>query len=280
MFFGIIAFEANAQEDNIFKLDETYSVNSSATIYLHSDDADVKITGTDRKDVHVKISRSVERKGIQFGERNFHVDVKERNGDLYIEDFEESSTVMIMGYVREEYNITIEAPQGVNLKIKGDDDDYRIKGINGSITMNVDDGDAEILNCKGDHFEFDFDDGDIKMDVASGYLKLDIDDGDFEVDNASFSEIDADADDGDIYISTSLADGGTYSFRVDDGTIVMRVISGGGEFNIYHDDASVSTSSEFNTIEKEDNLTVLKLNNGSAKVKVRADDARIKLVQL
>lgn len=270
-----IGMYASAQD--VYTLDEKYSINSNGTIYLKSDDATVKIKGTDRKDVHVEVFRSVEEKGIQFGNRNFMVDVNEKGGNLYIEEHQESSMVTIIGYVREEYKITIEAPEGTSLMIKGDDDDYRITNINGKIVMDVDDGDADLRQCSGKHFEFDFDDGDITMDIASGYLKLDIDDSDFEVRNASFTEIDADADDGDIHISTSLTDGGSYNFSVDDGSIDLHILSGGGQFRVYHDDSSISASSDFVVEEDDENFTKYNLKNGTARIKVRTDDGRVRL---
>lgn len=268
---------AIAQKDEDIDIDKTYDVNINGTLHLKSDDADVRITGADRNDVHVKIHRRVDEMGIVMGERNFKVEVTERDGDLYIEDFEQSSTLTIVGYMEEEYKITIEMPQTMSLKIRGDDDDYLISNVNGEIRMNVDDGDARFTNCKGNYFDFDFDDGDITMDVASGYLKLNIDDGDFDVEEASFYEIDANIDDGDIDIKTSLNNSSSYAFIIDDGTIDLSILSGGGEFTIYHDDTSISTSEEFKKTHNDENKSTLNLNEGTAKVKIRSDDGRIRL---
>lgn len=273
-----IGLNLNAQDKKgDINIDNTYEVNTNGTVHLKSDDADVKITGSDRKDVHVKIFRRLTEKGIVMGEREFHVEINERDGDLYIEDFEASSTLTIVGYSEEDYRISIEMPQTMNLKVRGDDDDYVIENINGEIRMKIDDADVRFRNCKGNYFDFDIDDGDVTMDMASGYLKLDIDDGDFDVDNASFTEIDADIDDGDAMIKTALSNSSNYNFVVDDGTIDLGILSGGGEFTIYHDDTSISTSEAFDRKIKEENKMVLSLNEGSAKVKVRCDDGRVRL---
>ncbi len=274
---GVLFANISLAQNDVFKLNENYKIKNQGTIYLDTDDADVHIKGSDRKDVHVKIYRKIIRKGIVFGKESFEVEVNLRNGDLYIRDLQQQVNVGIIGYMSEEYEIFIESPSHVSLDIEGDDDDYDIYNINGSIAMNVDDGDARLVNCGGDRFDFDFDDGDLTMNQARGSLRLSFDDGDVTIKNAAFTKIDASADDGDIEIATSLADDGYYSFRIDDGDIDLTVLSGGGTFHIYHDDGHVSASRAFEIKVEEDDETKLKLNNGSARVKMRTDDASVRL---
>ena len=98
--------EVLAQEKE-FHLDEIYSISENGTITLSSDDADIFIIGSDRSDVHVKIDRVVEAKGIRWGEKNFDVKVSEAGGDLRIEDKEWGNQSGMVGYTREEYVIRI-----------------------------------------------------------------------------------------------------------------------------------------------------------------------------
>ncbi len=269
-------------QDETYKLDEVYKISPTGKIELQTDDANVRITGTDRKDVHVYIYRKVIVRGIKFGnKREFEVEVMERGGDLVIREKEWGGySVMSMGYQREEYEVTIEAPASVSLEIKGDDDDYVVRNVDGSIVMNIDDGDIDISNCDGNHFEFDLDDGDLEMDGGGGFLYVRSDDGDVAISDAKFNEISANLDDGDILIETTLENNGDYTFRVDDGSIDLRVLGGGGEFEIRHDDARVISSDDFTLIEKDDNETILKLSNGNARVRMRADDSRVRLSRL
>ncbi len=264
-------------QDGEFKLDKIYSMDPNGTIDMQTDDAKIKITGTNRKDVHVNIYRKEVTHGWRYNRRDFYVDVEERGGDLFIREEPKTGIVISVGYMREEYEIIIEAPEGVSLVIKGDDDDYIIRNINGSIFLNIDDGDAELIGCSGNHFEFEIDDGDIEMDEGKGFLYLRADDADVYIQNGKFDDITATLDDGDLIIETSLADNGSYSFRVDDGTIELYISDGGGAFDIRHDDARISSSREFILIEKDENETFLELPNGTARVKVRADDARVRL---
>lgn len=264
-----------AQEEE-FHMDEVFNIDKGGMIKLSSDDAQVTITGSDRKDVHIKIDRSVVVKGLKWGSRDFTIDVEVRNGDIYIREKSRGSVSMV-GYSKEDYKILLEVPHHVSLDIEGDDDDYEISGINGSVALDIDDGNAELRNCIGQSFRFKLDDGDITMDQASGKLFFRADDGDLRVRNATFSDIDATLDDGDLMIETSLTDNGEYYFRADDSDITLDITKGGGDFKVFHDDTRISSSEEFSVTEKSENRTNLKLANGTARIEIRADDARVKL---
>jgi hypothetical protein len=271
----ISSFSAIAQ-DNEFHLDKVYHVSKNGTIDLSSSDGKVFITGSLRPDAHVKIDRKVITTGWVRGEQNFKVDVEETNGNLLIRERSTSNIVMVGSY-REEYRIEIEVPDGVNLKINGDDGDYYIKSIHGEIVMNLDDADAELSNCNGNKFEFRLDDGDLRMDKGRGSLSIKADDADVEIHQANFTSIHADVDDGDLIIETSLANNGKYDFSSQDGLIALNVTSGGGNFDIRHDDGHVITTGNFKTTYESEDHTKTSLGNGTAEVSVRADDARVKL---
>ncbi len=268
---------AVAQKDGDFHLDNVYKIDKKGTIDLSSSDAKVYITGSLRPDVHVKIDRTVETKGIYNSREEFTVEVETMNGDLRIRERQNSYNSGFITYQREDYKIEIEAPEGVTLAIRGDDGDYFIKNINGSISMSLDDADAQLTACKGNKFTFRIDDGDIRMDEGRGDLEIDADDADVEVYKGQFSSIDASSDDGDIIIQTSLADNGQYTFRCQDGMVSLDVTGGGGEFTVHHDDGHISTTGDFKTTYESEDQTRLTLAKGTAKVTVRADDARVKL---
>jgi len=264
-------------QDGEFHLDKEYKIDKVGLVDITTSDAKVFITGSTRNTAHVKIDRKVTAKGWTFGEENFHVDVDEEHGSLIIDEKQRGPQGGVMGFYHEDYRIELEVPRGVSLKVRGDDGDYYIKNVNGSIVLNLDDADAELVGCEGDNFEFRLDDGDIRMDRGRGRLELTGDDADVEIHNASFSSIRADLDDGDLIIETSLAEKGEYFISSQDGTIVMNITGGGGEVDIRHDDANVSTEGDFKVLEKSERETRVTLSNGSAKVSVRADDARVRL---
>jgi Putative adhesin len=268
----------NAQDGN-FHLDKEYKVNAAGIISLTSSDGKIYITGSTRTTAHVKIDREIVTKGLTFGHEEFSVDVAEENGNLTIKEHSNSVSVGMVGYRTEKYSIHIEAPEGVNLQIKGDDGDLWIKNVKGSISLDMDDADVDLAGCSGDKFSFKMDDGKIKMDTGKGTLDIDADDTDIEIRNANFTKLDANIDDGDLIIETSLADNGEYSIDAQDGLVSMTITKGGGKFNIRHDDGRVTTEGDFKIQEDSDRRTMMTLATGTAKVDIRTDDARVKLMQ-
>jgi hypothetical protein len=266
-----------AGQNKDFHLDKEYKLSPTGTIDLRSSDAKVFITGSKRSTAHVKIDWTVNAKGFT-SDRNFHVDVTEDNGNLKIQEVKTSVNVSV-GIYMESYRIEIEAPEGASLNVHGDDGNYFIKNVNGSIEIHADDADVELAGCKGDKFRFRMDDGDVRMDQARGSLDVEGDDLDAHFYNANFTNIVASIDDGDLIIETSLDNKGNYSFRSEDGTIALTVTKGGGEFSVRHDDTHVVTQGDFKTLEKDEDFTRVVLADGSAKVSIRAEDGRVKLMQ-
>ena len=281
LFSLFLALSATGQKKTgDFHLDKQYTIGPTGTVKLKSSDADVLITGSIvQKNAHVKIDRVVTTKGMTIGEEEFAIDVSEENGDLEIRERSNSRSVGVVGYHEEKYTILIEVPEGTSLLVRGDDGDYTIRNINGSISLDLDDADVILSQCSGSKFEFRMDDGDIKMDEAKGSIEITGDDSDIEIKNAHFTSLNATVDDGDLVIETSLADNGEYLIDAQDGLIYFIVTKGGGKFDVRHDDGRISTEGNFSTEEKTDNRTKLSVGSGSAKVSIRADDARVRLIQ-
>ncbi|MEK6782901.1 MAG: DUF4097 family beta strand repeat-containing protein [Bacteroidota bacterium] len=275
-----LALIAQTDKNRDFHLDKEYKISNHGLLTLKCSDAKVSINGSERGTAQVKVDREVETKGIVFsGHDEFNVEVEELNGNLDIHENKSYSATGIVGYYYEKYTIKIDLPEGASLVLKGDDGDYLINNIDGSISIDLDDADVELTACSGSDFRFQLDDGDIVMDEGKGKLDIDADDVDVKISNAAFTDIQADIDDGDLVIETSLTDNGTYYINVQDGLIALTVTNGGGKFDIRHDDARVVTEGKFQTIEESENRTRLTLASGNAKVDIRADDARIRLTQ-
>ncbi len=272
----LISSLAFAQKGNSFNLDESYPLDANGTIYLNTNDAEVTIKGEDRKDVAVKIDYYINSKGIEWGTREFSVDISTRGGDLYIEEYKRSN-VAIIGYVSTDYKIVIRAPYGVNLDIKGDDDEYMISSVNGEISINADDANVTLKNCQGDRFFFDLDDGDVIMDQGRGQLTARMDDGDIEIMNGSFQKIDYRGDDGDIAIETSMGANAYFKFSGDDATFDLVITQGGGTFTINHDDGNIDYDNNFRLMDKNSDRTILSLTGGRGKVIISGDDIRVNL---
>lgn len=273
----LISFNAQAQKEGEFHLDENYALGANGTVYLSSEDADVRIVGSDRSDVHVKIDRIEYVNGIRSGGRRFSVDVEEVSGDLYIKERRSGNVRISIGSFRTEYEITIEMPRSGSLKIDGEDDDYVIRSVDGSISLDVEDGDIEIFETKTENVDVVIEDGDLRLDGGVGRLYVRTEDGDIDVRNGAFNRIDIDSEDGNVSIETSLDDNGIYEFRGDDADIDLLILNGGGSFFIAKDDGRVSSSSPFKVDEESDHRVRLSLDGGSADVDIRINDGRVRL---
>ncbi len=277
--FSAMSLSAQSTKTGDFHLDKEYKMESSGTLYLDASDAKVFITGSNRTTAHVKIDREVTTKGLVFGEREFWVDVTEQNGNLSIKEKSGGTTVNMVGYHYEKYTIDIEVPEGVSLIVDGDDGDYFIKAIHGSIEIDVDDADVELTGCQGNRFAVKLDDGDLRMDSGRGDLVVEADDADIEIKNASFQKILARIDDGDFIVETVLVENGNYDVDMRDGLLAIKVLGGGGRFDIRHDDARVTTEGGFEIVEKSEDRTRVSLANGNARFQIRADDGHVRLTK-
>jgi hypothetical protein len=260
-----------------YHLNQNYKLDTKGTITLTSSDANVFITGSARADVHLKIDRVIEAHGFVFGDQEFSVDVNEVNGNLSIRERSGSGSIGVVGSIHEKYTINIEAPEGASLVLRGDDGDYYIKTVHGSMDINLDDADVELTGCKGNDFRFRLDDGDLTMDEGRGTLDVDADDADVVIRNGKFEKIMADVDDGDFVVETTLTDAGEYFIAGQDGLISLTILGGGGKFDVRHDDARLITEGSFNEVERSEERSTLTLAKGNAKINIRADDGRIKL---
>ncbi len=260
-----------------YDLDETYSIKQDGLLSLKSDDAEVVITGSDRKDVHLVVWKRLSISGtfeiLQM--ESFAIEVEETDGNLFIR--ENSGGISISGSIsmREDYTITIDAPSGISLRLRGSDDNYTVNNVDGSISMRLDDGSAKIRDCDGDNFNLDVDDGDLEMIGGSGQLEAFVCDGDMKFDRGNFSSIDAACEDGDLEIYTLLSQDGSYSLDVEDGSIRFHVLDGGGDFFARYEDGRARASKKFEIIDEHEGYRHWRLPGGKASIRASVSDGSV-----
>jgi len=258
-----------------FDHDGTYDIDKNGTFILDSEDAEVSIKGTDRKDVHIVVhyERNISGRFRKSGNDEFEVEITEENGNVRYREIDYDVTYFGSIIINQErYTIDIEIPKTVSLKIRGEDDDYLIENVDGDISMIVEDGDARLRNVNGTSYEFDIEDGNIEMLGGGGVLDISSEDGDVLIENGKFTEIMGRTEDGEIEIETTLSDNGSYRMRADDGDIEFTVLGGGGEFTVEYDDGRARASRQFEEIEDDDGYKVYTLPGGNARVRIRVSD--------
>jgi hypothetical protein len=266
-----------SQNNGNYHLDKEFALNETGMITLNCGDAKVVISGSKRKTARIKIDHVIVTKGLAFGSKEFSMEIKQDNGNLALNEHSRSK-VGVIGYFSEKYTILLEVPAAVSLTIHGDDGNYQLKNIGGSIAMNLDDADTELTGCYGSRFSFKVGDGNVRIDQGKGMLEIDGDDSDISVKHGAFTEIYASVDDGKLELETSLSESGTYSMRAQDGSVSLNVLNGGGNFTVHHDDGRVTTEGNFKIVEKSDDETRFTLSDGKARVDIRVDDGRVSLV--
>ncbi len=262
-----------------YHLDEVYPIGSNGTIILDTGDAEIRIEGTDRSDVRLVVDWTQIISGlyVKANDEPFEMEVRPDGDNLRIREIDGGSYMGIMVSSNEHYEIVIEAPKGVSLKLNGDDDNYSVTGIDGSIDLSFDDGRAYFGECGSRQFDLECNDGTIELEGGAGTLYVTIDDGRIIVEEGNFRSIEATINDGEIDIATSLADKGDYRLRCDDGRVVFTVLEGGGEFTVDYDDGHVRAASSFDLIDKDEGYEFYKLDGGSARVRCRIEDGYIRL---
>lgn len=266
-------------QDRHFELNETYDIPIGGVLRLRSNDATVTIRGSERADVLVRMQRD-----ISFSQRRqaeayyFSLEVNASSEGLTIQEQKGSDRNYNFTWLkRDSYTIELEVPRGINLNLVGDDDDYAIVNVNGSISLRAEDGDVAIADCHGDKFDIELDDGTLNMRGGNGKLEFVGEDGDFTFDAGNFSSVDARIDDGDLRIETPLMRDGQYRFTLSDGALNLRLTSGGGEFDIRRDDGSLRFSRGFELRLDEEAHKVMVFPGGNAAVSIRTEDGDIRI---
>ncbi|GBE29605.1 hypothetical protein BMS3Bbin04_00625 [bacterium BMS3Bbin04] len=261
-----------------YDLDGDYSIDPDGTLFLNTDDAEVTIVGEDRSDVLVVIYHECRIEGFRTrGGDDFEMIVTEENGNLRIREADTDGITIVMGSVRELYTVSIRAPKTVNLRIRGEDDDYRIHGFSGDLRLDCEDGDAILYDMSGDHFEISMEDGDLDMEGGNGMLDMSAEDGRITIEEGNFSDVTCDVEDGDIFLSTNLDSDGNYRLNAEDGGIEFTVLDGGGEFRLSFEDGRARASRDFDMVEEDDNYEEYTLDGGEAIVRINVEDGRISL---
>ena len=279
---GLLAVSSSAlAKKDVFDLDETYPLAPDGLIRLTTNDADVKITGSDRTDVHLVVHYESSTKGLflKVSEERFDMEVVPANGNLTIREFSPSSTTvgLLIHSSREDYEITLEVPQGASLKIRGDDDDYTIRNVQGEISMRFEDGEALIEDCNGGHFDLEVEDGSIEMVGGTGFLEAFTEDGQIYIESGAFKELRVETEDGRIEVATQLAENGNYVLESEDGRIVFTVLGGGGEFEVNFEDGRVRADRAFKVEDEDDEMSLFSLPGGNARVRIRTEDGSVRL---
>ncbi|MDP8288408.1 MAG: hypothetical protein RAP03_17170, partial [Candidatus Electryonea clarkiae] len=164
-FVVFIAIGSVQSKPYTYKLDGVYSISPDGILSLISEDAEIVIKGSDRTDVHIVVRKEYNISGLFVAHENepFEMDIEEDDGNIIMREVGGIfNTVGIMTIMREEYEISIDIPTGVSLKLRGEDDNYLIENVNGNISLRIEDGRARLKQCNGEQFNIEIEDGNVE----------------------------------------------------------------------------------------------------------------------
>jgi len=202
---------------------EVFDVEPGAILNLRTGDGDVVVESWDEPTVEVNVKYHYERHGLHWGRdlNDFNVLFRQDDHRIYVdEDRGDSGTAVSLGTVkRHEYVYEIKAPAWVELNIEGDDGDIQVTDWDARVEIVCDDGDVELVDSSGSHFELQMQDGDLKMRRCSADIHIEVDDGDVNLDEVASQEFALAAADGEIDLDLVGEGVVDWKIRVDDGDV-------------------------------------------------------------
>ena len=274
----VILTVPNVQAQKEFTLDEHYELGQNASIHLKTGGAHVRILPTDAQQTSVKSVYRIDTKGLKIGSKDpVELEATVAGDSLILSEKEQKGTRIVLGGKSVEYNITIETPAHTNLFLRGEDNSYFVRKINGEINIKGKKASIDLQKCSGEKFVFDLNDSTLDMDEGAGSLTLKINKGVVRMQDINFEVMGVNVDKAELNMFTHLPDNGNYIMDIDDGKLLFHIIDGGGTITISHNGLRILSNGDFMVPLNSKKETIYKREGGSAQVAIDADKSRIKL---
>ncbi len=238
-----------------------YKLSSEGSIKLYGNDGDIHVTTWDREEVKVRLTKrawgqdeeearsNLEEIKVVIRESMDYLIIREEDrrhnrnfnifdlfdGDFWREQNWRSALV--------EYELTV--PRKASLRIESDEGGVIIKGSGGSITLKLDEGDADLKDITSDDIDAYLDEGDVRLaschDAHDGFWTIKTDEGRISLDDCRVEHLDADSDEGEIILKRFQ--GERFRLKTDEGDILADFIPGNaGDYQLESDEGDVEIS--------------------------------------
>jgi hypothetical protein len=277
---------AQAAAESIDKsFHESFDVEPGAVLHLRSGDGDVVIESWDEATIDVSVEYHYERSGLHWGRdlKDFNVLFRQEGDGVFVdEDKGESGTSVQLGTVkRREYVYSIKAPAWVELDIDGEDGDIHVSDWDANVEIVCDDGDVDLVDSNGSHFELQMQDGNLRLRHCAADIHVEIEDGDVDVEEVTTQNFALEASDGEIDLDL-VGDGVVdWEVRVDDGDVRLA-FSGEIDADVLIEtddgDIRIDTVEIENTRSREGSYSG-RLGAGKGRLRLSTEDGDISLRQ-
>lgn len=263
---------------------ESFEVKPGAALHLRSGDGDVELAVWDQPRIEVKVEYHYEQKGLHWGKdrKEFNVTFRQQGDDLWVEEDHGGHEVsfQVGSSTQHEYLYTIQAPAWVVLDIEGEDGDIRVANWDASIEVVCDDGSVEVLDSKGEHFEFTMQDGDLTLTRCAADIDVELDDGDIDCEAVTTQAFALEAQDGKIDLDLIGSGAVEWEVLVDDGDVRLQCAGDiDAKVEIETDDGSIRVETEMGEDGRQrENRFSGKLGSGQGRIRLRGQDGDIDLL--
>jgi DUF4097 and DUF4098 domain-containing protein YvlB len=268
-FVSFAAIYAHAEEWR-----KTYSLSDKPEIRVETNDADIRISATDRKDIEAVVTAN----GYKIGSGGVSIS-DHQTGDrveinVHVPDFH-----LFSFGIHKSVHVDLNIPREADLDVHSGDGRITGENLNGRATLRSGDGDIQINSGKGT-FKIETGDGRVECENIEGDLRAETKDGGVRIDGV-FTTLDLNTGDGSIdaeaRAGSKMASG--WSLRTGDGSVTLRLPDGfPADLDVHTGDGHITMDFPM-TIESgaslKQNAIRGKMNGGGQLLEIKTGDGNI-----
>jgi DUF4097 and DUF4098 domain-containing protein YvlB len=263
----VVALSVSARADEWRK---TYSTAGKPDIRVDANDAEIRVSTADRKDMEAVVST----RGYKIGSGG--VTISERQVGDRIELKLHTPTFQVFGF-HKSVEVELNVPREADLDLRSGDGKIIGENLNGHVTLNSGDGDIRVNTGKGS-FNVATGDGRVECHRIEGDLKAETKDGGVQIDGV-FTSLDLHTGDGSI--DADARPGSTmtsgWTVRSGDGSVNLGLPEGfSADVDVHTGDGHITLDFPV-TVEGSlrENAIRGKINGGGQLLEIKTGDGNI-----
>jgi DUF4097 and DUF4098 domain-containing protein YvlB len=268
-FVGFVAICTQAQEWR-----KTYSVSAKPEIRVETNDAEIRVSTADRKDIEAVVTAN----GYKIGSGGISISEHQTGDRVEIDVHVPNFHLFSLG-IHKSVHVDLNIPREADLDLHSGDGRITVENLNGKATLRSGDGDIVVNSGKG-AFNIETGDGRVECQNIDGDLRAETKDGGVRIDGV-FSSLDLHTGDGsidaEVRAGSRMASG--WSLRSGDGSVSLRLPEGfPADLDVHTGDGHITMDFPI-TIESgvslKENAIRGKMNGGGQMLEIKTGDGNI-----
>ncbi|MEI7555123.1 DUF4097 family beta strand repeat-containing protein [Candidatus Chlorohelix sp.] len=278
-FRGLITLDIG-DERRLILPDETFNVNSGATLDIQSGNGAVQVTGdatATQVTVHAtKVTRSL-------GEDAFDLisySAKLEGNNLVIRANTDSSFTVGLSFGGNRVDLAITAPSNLLNRIKATNGAITVTNFNtanGNQVLETDNGRITVRNVIAQRLELTSSNGSINLDGVTATLSAQTNNGRIDAINSALGIEQVTSDNGSISLSGTLNQNNSGSVQSSNGSVrfSFKGTSDKASYEIRTDNGSINFNVAGLTVRRENNNKTLFSNNNAPNIKIKTNNGSV-----